>query len=162
MTTTLLTEDAQDRILTALRRAFPGDPDLTMHQDGVTVRGDEQMIRIVPGQYPEHKWSFLSGLAEAEIALRDAGLKVRLEPGYAQRMLIVATPLGDRPFGYTTTNGREHQDGASILGRREDDVAWVNLTGYLYDTDADLVQVLGEARREHPDADFSRVLRRKE
>lgn len=100
---------------------------------------------------------FLTGLAEAEIALRDAGLKVRLDPAYAQRMLFVATVPDRGEIAYTTVDGSETRDLARLLGLSEGALDIVDLDGYVFDTEADLEQVLNEAKAEHPDVDLSRV-----
>ncbi len=151
-------DDGQfERIESALYEALPQGSSVTVDRQSAAVREGDIFVNVSPDLYPEDRYAFFKGVASAEIHLRDAGLPVVLVPRAAQRFLVVALPSRGRPFAFLTTEDSWDDDHIRLLTERSLDSNSRGFSGYVYDSPKDLRMMLGEARAEHPDADFSLV-----
>ncbi|MCX6358363.1 MAG: hypothetical protein NT029_01025 [Armatimonadetes bacterium] len=125
--------------------------------DEVVERHGRLVLVAAPRNCPDPVFAYYEAIASAEIDLYDAGVRVTLVPDIRQKCLTLASRPAQPMVAYLTQDGDELRDLAAMLGCAEADLEWVRFSGYAYDTVGELDQVLLEARRDHPDADFSRV-----
>ena len=149
-----LTTAQREQIRAALDAAFPHGPGADISEEATETR-HTLLVDVRPHEYPEAMYDYLLALATAQIALSDEGLRVSLVPDIPQRYLLVAWPRVGSPIAFLSVKGREQADlNAAVPEAGAADWKW---EPYAYDSQEELAEVLEEARRDHPDADFSRV-----
>lgn len=138
--------------------SFAGTPELLGLKLLPDLNGNGKMtFKIRPAEYPEDMFGFYKDLAAAEINLCDKGYKVRLLPDIKQRLIIVANVPGTGEIAIQSEDGNEFEDLAKILGIEVVKLDGTLYEGYAYDSQSEKEEVLIEAKKEHPEADFSKV-----
>jgi hypothetical protein len=165
MTTALkadLTAEQVERLTAAINSTLTGDLAAEVVPDAVMRRNGDLLVPVRPHAYPERMYSFLEGLAMAEINLRDAGMAVRLQPDVRQRELVVAWEEigGNRRFrwpAFLSVDGDESTDLPAIADCEETPGRALMYQALPYDDAEDLLDALKRARERYPEVDFSRI-----
>jgi hypothetical protein len=153
-----LADREQSEIRVALTAVFGANRDLDIGVRDLRVENDCVLVPVRPTFRPEPMMSLMEGIADAEVRLRDAGMRVRLVPDVRRREVVVAWGNANSGVAFISTDGEEWQDLAEALGISEAAIpSFTMYETFAYDTDEERSDAISDAKRQHPKADFSRV-----